>query len=93
MLETGIVGSKQNILYKLRRIFEEGFEIYGIVLFNCALYREIVIRKISLLISNSESIVKLSEFEQKLGNTRNHNSLIVQHSGSWPEVEKQSNLT
>jgi len=34
-------------------------------------------------------IVKLSEFEQKLGNARIHNSLIVQHSGYWPEVENQ----
>ncbi len=32
-------------------------------------------------------IVKLSEFDQKLGNTRIHNSLIVQHSGYWPELE------
>jgi len=38
-------------------------------------------------------IVKLSEFDQKLGNTRIHNSLIVQHSGYWPEVENQPNLT
>ncbi len=33
-------------------------------------------------------IVKLSEFEEKLGHARLHNSLIVQDSGSWPEVEK-----
>jgi len=38
-------------------------------------------------------IVKLSEFEQELGNTRIHNSLIVQNSGCWPEVENQPNLT
>jgi hypothetical protein len=36
-----------------------------------------------------EGIVKLSEFEQKLGNTRIHNPLIIQHSGCWPEVENQ----
>jgi len=40
-----------------------------------------------------DGIVKLSEFDQKLGNTRIHNSLIVQHSGYWPEVENQPNLT
>jgi len=34
-----------------------------------------------------DGIVKLSEFDQKLGNTRIHNSLIVQHSGYWPELE------
>ena len=32
-------------------------------------------------------IVNLSEFEQKLGNTRIHNSLIVQHLDYWTEVE------
>ena len=32
-------------------------------------------------------IVKLSEFEQELGNTQIHNSLIVRYSGYWPEVE------
>jgi len=29
-------------------------------------------------------IVNLSEFDQKLGHTRIHNSLIVQYSGYWP---------
>ncbi len=38
-------------------------------------------------------IVKLSEFDQKLGHTRIHHSLIVQHSDTWPEVENESNLT
>ena len=38
-------------------------------------------------------IVKLSAFDQKFGNTGIHNSLIVQYSGSGPEVENQSNLT
>ena len=38
-------------------------------------------------------IAKLSEFEQKYGNARIHHSLIVQHSGYWPEVENQPNLT
>jgi hypothetical protein len=41
----------------------------------------------------SVGIVKLSEFEQKLGNTRIHNSLIVQHSEYLPEVENQPNVT
>ena len=39
------------------------------------------------------SIVTLSEFDQKLGNTRIYNSLIVQHSGYRPEVENQPNST
>jgi hypothetical protein len=34
----------------------------------------------------------LSEFGQKLGKKRIHNSVIVQHSGSWSKVENQPNL-
>ena len=43
--------------------------------------------------NQSEGIVKLSEFDQKSCNTRIQNSLIFQHSGYWPEVENQPNLT
>jgi len=38
-------------------------------------------------------IIKLREFDRKFGHTRIHHSLSVQHSGSWPEVENQSDLT
>jgi|GEM_PF-2713841 len=38
-------------------------------------------------------IVKLSEFEQNLGNTRIHKSLIVQYSGYRPKVGNHPNLT
>ena len=38
-------------------------------------------------------IVKLSDFDRILDNTRIHNSLIVQYSGCRPEVENQPNLT
>jgi hypothetical protein len=38
-------------------------------------------------------IVKLSEFDQKRGQTRMQHALIVQHSGYWPEVENPPNLT
>ena len=48
MLETGMVESRNDIAYLIRRIFEEGFEMYGIALFNCALYREILQRNFSL---------------------------------------------
>jgi len=41
----------------------------------------------------SLGILKLSEFDQKLGNTGIHHSLIVQHSGYWAEGDKQPNLT
>jgi hypothetical protein len=37
-------------------------------------------------------IVKLSEIEQKLGYTRIHHSLIIQHSGCWSEGENQPHL-
>ena len=41
----------------------------------------------------SVGIVKLSEFEQKLGDTRIHHALIVQHTGSWAEGDNQPTLT
>ena len=41
MLETGFVASKTDSIYLTRRILEEGFEMYGIALFNWAIYREI----------------------------------------------------
>jgi len=50
MLDTGISATREELLYRIRRIFEEGFEIYGIVLFNCALYREINLKKASIKI-------------------------------------------
>jgi len=51
MLSTGFVESKADFIYLMRRIFEEGFEMYGIAIFNCALYREIVNKKITLTYS------------------------------------------
>ena len=50
MLDTGIVESRQDWAYLIRRLFEEGFEMYGVAIFNCALYREILRRKISVII-------------------------------------------
>ena len=50
MLETGIVESKKDTAYLVRLLFEEGFEMYGVAIFNCALYREILRRKISVII-------------------------------------------
>jgi len=51
MIKTGVVDSRHDLLYLIRRVFEEAFEMYGIVLFNCALYREILNRKMSFSIS------------------------------------------
>ncbi|MGI9288758.1 MAG: hypothetical protein ACR2P1_25450 [Pseudomonadales bacterium] len=56
MLKTGFVSSKSEPIYLLRRIFEEGFEMYGIACFNCALYREISIRQIVLEIRSDSEI-------------------------------------
>ena len=50
MLETGFVESKADTAFLVRRIFEEGFEMYGIAIFNIALYREILRREISVII-------------------------------------------
>jgi len=55
MLDTGFVDSRDDILYIARRILEEGFEMYGIAFFNCALYREISNRKIILIFTSLTS--------------------------------------
>ncbi len=52
MLEKGIVESTKDMAYLVRRLFEEGFEMYGVAIFNCALYREILRRKISVTIGD-----------------------------------------
>jgi hypothetical protein len=38
MLKTGFVEDRSDLIYKVRRLFEEGFELYGIALFNCTLF-------------------------------------------------------
>jgi len=52
MLEHGVVESKKDMAYLVRRIFEEGFEMYGIAIFNCVLYREVLRRGISVKIGD-----------------------------------------
>lgn len=47
MMHAGIA-TPHDFLYKLRRLIEEGGEMYGIALFNCALFGEIVARGLSL---------------------------------------------
>lgn len=44
MIFEGVVDSRSDVLYRVRRIGEESLEMYGIVIFNCALYREILRR-------------------------------------------------
>ena len=51
MLETGLVESRKDIAYLVRRIFEEGFELYGVAILNYALYREILRRNVTVVIS------------------------------------------
>lgn len=41
-----------DLIYNLRRVLEEGCEMYGIAIFNCALLREAICRKIYLTIGN-----------------------------------------
>jgi hypothetical protein len=53
MLQTGFVESKSDLIYSFRRILEEGFEMYGIALFNCILYREILKRNISITLNDT----------------------------------------
>ena len=53
MLKTGIAESKDDLIFSIRRIFEGGLEMYGIALFNIALYREISNKKIALTIASS----------------------------------------
>lgn len=52
MLSNELVESKNELIYMFRRIFEEGFEMFGIAIFNIALYKEILNRKISLILIN-----------------------------------------
>jgi len=52
MLETGFVESRSDLIFSIRRLCEEGLEIYGIVIFNCALYQEILKRDISISFNN-----------------------------------------
>ena len=50
MLESGSVKSTKDVAYVVEGLFEEGFEMYGVAIFNCALYREILRRNISVII-------------------------------------------
>ena len=49
MREAGIDESRPHTV-RLVKLLEEGFEMYGVAIFNCALYREILRRKISVII-------------------------------------------
>ena len=50
MLEAGMVDSRQDPAYLARRLLEEGMEMYGVVIFNCAVYSEIQSRNMSVLL-------------------------------------------
>ena len=51
MLSTGFVESRNDLAYLLRRLAEEGLEMYGVAIFNSALYREMSKRDVSIQIS------------------------------------------
>ncbi len=44
MRYTGIAEA-DDLIYKIRRVFEEGFEMYGIAIFNYAIFRELIHRR------------------------------------------------
>lgn len=56
MLDTGFVASKNEPIYHARRLFEEGFEMYGIVLFNWAIYREMLRTPAEVVINDPSAI-------------------------------------
>lgn len=56
MLETEFVASKNEPIYIARRVFEEGFEMYGIVLFNWAIYREMLRMPAEVIIEGPTAI-------------------------------------
>ena len=51
MFESAVIVVESSIAYSFGRLFEESFEMYGIAFFNWALYREILRRKVSLVVS------------------------------------------
>ncbi len=61
MFKTGFIESSADLFYIFCRLFEEAFEMYGIALFNCALYREILNRKITLIIGRPTEVVKIEQ--------------------------------
>ena len=62
MLQTKFVESPTDIAYLIRRILEEGFEMYGVAVFNCALYREISIRRMCLELTSDVKVERSSGF-------------------------------
>ena len=52
MLKSGFVDSPKEMIFFIRRLFEEGFEMYGIAIFNCALYREFLVRRIRVIVGD-----------------------------------------
>jgi predicted permease len=53
MLSSGFVESRQELPYLLRRVAEEGLEMYAIAMFNIAIYRELSRNEVSVLIDSS----------------------------------------
>ena len=55
MHRTGGIDSSVDTANLIRRLVEEGCEMYGIAIFNCALYREILLRNMSLTITGTNA--------------------------------------
>jgi len=60
MLKTGVVASNREFLYLLRRIAEEGLEMFGVVLFNWTVYRELLRQRISVTLVRGEPVPALT---------------------------------
>ena len=58
IIENGLSEDKEDILFFLPRLLEEGLEMLGIAVFNCSLWREILNKKIYLIITPSEDLMK-----------------------------------
>jgi len=67
------------LLFKFKKLF--GFKEVSLIYQVSGIYPGKMIGEIG---KEQGGLVKLSEFEKELGNTRNQNSLMVQHSGYWP---------
>ena len=51
MLYHEIVATRVDLIYRTGVIFEEGFEMYGIALFNCTLFGHVVANRVSLTLT------------------------------------------
>ena len=51
MFHEEIIATRVDLIYRTGVIFEEGFEMYGIALFNCTLFGHVVANRVSLTLT------------------------------------------